>query len=84
MDHWFQKLDVLRAHCDAVGRDYDAIRKTIIGQVDPAEPDAFLREMEQYARLGVSHVQVAPSPEPVAFAAMLGENVIPRPSQISG
>ena len=30
------KLDVLRAHCDAEGRDYDAIEKTIIGRVDPS------------------------------------------------
>src|ERR1700761_1406848 len=30
-----RKLDILRGHCDAVGRDYDSIAKTIIGRVDP-------------------------------------------------
>ena len=30
-----RKLDILRGHCDAVGRDYDSIQKTIIGRVDP-------------------------------------------------
>ncbi|HSU74144.1 MAG TPA: LLM class F420-dependent oxidoreductase, partial [Terrabacter sp.] len=29
------KLDVLRGHCDALGRDYDEIEKTVMGPVDP-------------------------------------------------
>ena len=29
------KLDVLRGHCDAVGRDYDDIEKTAMISVDP-------------------------------------------------
>ena len=44
------KLEVLRGHCDAEGRDYDAITKTIIGRLDAGDPAAFLREMEQMAR----------------------------------
>ena len=31
-----RKLDVLRAHCDAVGRDYDEIEKTAMFAIDPA------------------------------------------------
>ena len=34
------KLEVLRGHCDAEGRDYDAITKTIIGRVDPTATSA--------------------------------------------
>jgi len=30
-----RKLDVLRAHCDAVGRDYDQIEKTAMFSIDP-------------------------------------------------
>jgi alkanesulfonate monooxygenase len=30
-----RKLDVLRAHCDAVGRDYDEIEKTAMFAIDP-------------------------------------------------
>jgi alkanesulfonate monooxygenase SsuD/methylene tetrahydromethanopterin reductase-like flavin-dependent oxidoreductase (luciferase family) len=30
-----RKLSVLRAHCDAVGRDYDDIKKTVTGPLDP-------------------------------------------------
>ena len=78
------KLDVLRGHCDAVGRDYDAIKKTIIGRVDPTgDIGPFLAEMERYAALGVSLVEVAPlPPDPARFVDALGEKVIPRLSQI--
>jgi alkanesulfonate monooxygenase len=31
-----RKLDVLRAHCDTVGRDYDEIEKTAIFPIDPS------------------------------------------------
>jgi len=79
-----RKLDVLRAHCDALGRDYDAITKTIIGRVDPdGDISPFLAEMEQYAKLGVSLVEVAPQPpEPARFVTSLGEKVLPRLAQI--
>jgi len=78
------KLDVLRAHCDALGRDYDAIQKTIIGRVNPdGDISPFLAEMEQYAKLGVSLVEVAPlAPEPARFVTSLGEKVLPRLAQI--
>ena len=72
------KLDVLRGHCDAEGRDYDAIEKTIVGRVDPErDVSDFLREMEEYARLGVDLVEVAPAmPDPVRFVTLLGEKVV--------
>jgi F420-dependent oxidoreductase-like protein len=78
------KLDVLRGHCDAVGRDYDSIQKTIVGQVDPdGDISGFLSSMEQYAALGVSLVEVAPTPpDPARFVTALGEKVIPRLNQI--
>jgi F420-dependent oxidoreductase-like protein len=78
-----RKLDVLRAHCDAEGRDYDSIRKTIIGRVDPEAPDEFLTQMEAYAALGIDLVEVSqPVPDPVAYVTTLGERVIPRLAQI--
>ena len=78
------KLDVLRAHCDAEGRDYDSIEKTILSRVDPDKgADAFLRDMEAYAALGVDHVQVVPTPpNPIQYVTALGENVIPRLAEI--
>jgi F420-dependent oxidoreductase-like protein len=78
------KLDVLRGHCDALGRDYDSIQKTIIGRVDPdGDVGPFLAEMEQYAKLGISLVEVAPlPPDPARFVTSLGEKVLPRLAQI--
>jgi hypothetical protein len=72
------KLDVLRGHCDAEGRDYDAIQKTIIGRVDPSgDVSDFLKEMEEYAKIGVGLVEVAPlMPDPARFVTLLGEKVV--------
>src|SRR3984957_16146405 len=71
------KLDVLRGHCDTEGTDYDRIEKTIIGRLAPADPDAFLKEMEQYAALGIDLVELAPTmPDPAGFVAMLGEKIV--------
>lgn len=57
------KLDVLRGHCDAVGRDHDAIRKTVLYTGEPAttgDLDAFSRDIEGYTKLGVDTVILAP------------------------
>jgi F420-dependent oxidoreductase-like protein len=72
------KLDVLRAHCDAEGRDYDAIQKTIIGRVDPeGDVSEFLKEMEEYSKLGVDLVEVSnPMPDPARYVTLLGEKVV--------
>jgi F420-dependent oxidoreductase-like protein len=73
-----RKLDILRGHCDAVGRDYDSIQKTILGRVDPSgDVTEFLSAMEQYAALGVSLVEVAPlMPDPARFVTQLGQKVV--------
>ncbi|WP_019810804.1 LLM class F420-dependent oxidoreductase [Saccharomonospora halophila] len=56
------KLDVLRRHCDDLGRDYDAIRKTILAHnPNPDNQDEFVREMAKYAELGVHAVMVMPT-----------------------
>jgi len=68
---------VLRGHCDAEGRDYGAITKTIIGRLNPDDPAAFLREMEQYRALGIDLVEVAPAmPDPAGYVGMLGEKIV--------
>ncbi|MBS1862129.1 MAG: LLM class F420-dependent oxidoreductase [Actinobacteria bacterium] len=51
------KLEVLRGHCEAEGRDYGEIEKTISYGADPlADVERFLAEMEAMARLGVDRV----------------------------
>ncbi|WP_406440095.1 LLM class F420-dependent oxidoreductase [Streptomyces sp. NBC_01613] len=57
------KLNVLRGHCDTVGRDYDRIRKTIAYTGEPAtegDLDAFLRDIADYTGLGLDTVILAP------------------------
>ncbi|MEV6391128.1 LLM class F420-dependent oxidoreductase [Nocardia xishanensis] len=58
------KLDVLRRHCDEVGRDYDEIRKTIMANSPRPTLDTrdeFVRAMADYAKLGVQAVMVTPT-----------------------
>ncbi|MFI9408295.1 LLM class F420-dependent oxidoreductase [Nocardia gamkensis] len=58
------KLDVLRGHCDDVGRDYDEIRKTIIAnnpRPSPENRDDFVRQMADYAKLGIDTAIVTPT-----------------------
>jgi F420-dependent oxidoreductase-like protein len=73
------KLDVLRAHCDSEGRDYDEIAKTAVytGSVLD-DPDGFLAAAEQYARLGITELQFMPDRDPVEFATRLTNEVVPR------
>ncbi|SCF08175.1 probable F420-dependent oxidoreductase, Rv1855c family [Micromonospora coriariae] len=78
-----RKLDVLRGHCAAEGRDYDTIEKTVVAHRPPlADVDAFLAEVSSYAALGVTEVQVTPDRHPVEFARRLGDEVLPRLADI--
>jgi len=79
------KLEVLRRHCDDLGRDYDAIRKTILWFGDPvAEAERFVREMEEYAALGVTLATAMPaSDDPEAWTTDLVTKVLPRVAQRS-
>lgn len=74
------KLEVLRRHCDDVGRDYDSIRKTVMGRIDPvADTDAFVRSMEQLAALGIELVTIGhDGVDPVAWSTDLVERALPR------
>ncbi|MGE0221237.1 LLM class F420-dependent oxidoreductase [Mycolicibacterium sp.] len=58
------KLEVLRGHCDDLGRDYDAIRKTLTVHNPLPTPDTrdeFVRSMADYAALGVDMAIVMPT-----------------------
>jgi len=55
------KLDVLRAHCQDAGRDYDAIEKTVSTFVDPDGDRArVLDHLAELADLGIEHAMVSP------------------------
>jgi F420-dependent oxidoreductase-like protein len=62
------KLDVLRAHCEAVGRPYDEIEKTIAsgaalpgsGRDNPQSPQQLVDHYGELAELGFEHVIFGP------------------------
>jgi F420-dependent oxidoreductase-like protein len=58
-----RKLDVLRAHCDAVGRNYDAIEKTVAYQfevgADGAGVDEAIGGLRWLAGMGIQTVHAA-------------------------
>ncbi|MCU1579716.1 MAG: family F420-dependent class oxidoreductase [Rhodoglobus sp.] len=75
------KLEVLRQHCEDVGRDYDEIEITVQGYPgNPvADPDAFLGFAEELGALGVDHVHLrAVAPDPQGFVEEFGAKVAPR------
>ncbi|WP_424861901.1 LLM class F420-dependent oxidoreductase [Streptomyces sp. MMS24-I29] len=77
------KLGVLRAHCAAEGRDYDAVEKTVMYNGPVLErPDRFLADAEAYARLGVGEIQVLPDRHPVSFTHQIAEHIAPRAALI--
>jgi F420-dependent oxidoreductase-like protein len=80
-----RKLEVLRRHCDEVGRDYGAIQKTLTTSGEDAETDAdaFLHRMEGYAAIGIEQVWVrAAAPDPAGTTARLGETLVPRLAEL--
>jgi len=77
------KLDVLRGHCDALGRDYDEIEKTVMGPVDPGpngeNVDATLEHLRELAGLGVTHVQMRVADgSRTDWLELIGERIIPE------
>jgi alkanesulfonate monooxygenase SsuD/methylene tetrahydromethanopterin reductase-like flavin-dependent oxidoreductase (luciferase family) len=77
-----RKLDVLRGHCEDVGRDYDEIAKTVMMSLDPGangeKLDALLEQLQRLAGLGISHVHGrVPLVFEITPLELLGERVIP-------
>jgi F420-dependent oxidoreductase-like protein len=74
-----QKLEVLERHCETEGRDPASVAKTILAMQDPLpDVDAFLAGMEEYAKLGVTLVELMPTgPDPAAWVSRLGEEIVP-------
>lgn len=85
-DQVAHKLQVLREHCDAEGRDYATIEKTCQGgAANPvADPDGFLRYAEQLAALGIEHIHLrTQTDDPAGYVSRFGETVAPRLAQLA-
>jgi F420-dependent oxidoreductase-like protein len=78
------KLEVLERHCEAEGRDFARIQKTmLVPSAETTDIDAFLTSMEAYAALGIELVEITPRvDDPVGLVTHLCENVFPRLAQI--
>jgi alkanesulfonate monooxygenase len=78
-----RKLDVLRAHCEELGRDYDDIQKTVMLRLDPGahgeNVDNLLSQLREFAGLGVTHTHGwVPNAAAIKPLEILGEHVIPE------
>ncbi|MBA3339873.1 MAG: LLM class F420-dependent oxidoreductase [Geodermatophilaceae bacterium] len=81
------KLDVLRGHCEAVGRDYDEIEKTVMCGLDPGpngeKVDALLETLRGLAGLGISEAHgIVPDAYKITPLEVLGERVIPEAARM--
>jgi len=74
-----RKLDILRQHCDAVGRDYDSIYKTVLYSFDTSRgAQPIIDDLGRLARLGFNAAigQVAGVWD-VAPLEVIGSDIIP-------
>jgi F420-dependent oxidoreductase-like protein len=81
------KLAVLRQHCADVGRDYDEIRKTVIGRLDPGprgeRTGEVLDHLGRLAALGVTHVQTqVPGVSEIKPLELFAERIIPAAAKL--
>jgi F420-dependent oxidoreductase-like protein len=80
-----RKLDVLKRHCDAVGRDYATIEKTTLGTVrfDKQSTADVVGQFRELSRLGVSHAIVnIPGVHELTPIAAFGKEVIPAVAEL--
>ena len=82
-----RKLDILREHCERLGRDYDEIEKTVMVPWDPGQQgehvDDILEQLSQYAKLGVqeAHGRMARVSE-ITPLEIFGERLIPEAAKL--
>jgi F420-dependent oxidoreductase-like protein len=78
------KLDVLRRHCDDVGRDESTIHKTIMVSAPPTDVDEFIKGMAEYTGMGVGTViLIPPGDGPAAWIDRVGAPIATRLAELS-
>jgi F420-dependent oxidoreductase-like protein len=78
-----RKLDVLREHCAAVGRNYDDIEKTVMFPLDTDDVDGLLSRLRGLADLGIQHVHGrVRDVETIEPLRVFGEQVIPEAAKL--
>nr|BFE84769.1 hypothetical protein GCM10020093_073700 [Planobispora longispora] len=76
------RLDVLRGHCAAEGRDYDEIEKTCILPFDVADAGqnagALVEELRKLEAAGIqTAVGIVSGPDPARQVELIGKHVVP-------
>jgi F420-dependent oxidoreductase-like protein len=82
-----RKLDVLRGHCEAVGRPYDEIEKTVMMPLDPGERgekvDSLIDQLTQLGALGIQQVHGrVPRVSEITRLEIIGRELIPAAAQL--
>jgi len=82
-----RKLDVLKRHCDDVGRAYEEIEKTTLGltQREPGvvKPGEVVAQCRELAGVGVQHAIFSlPSLDELATVEIFGREVIPEVARL--
>jgi F420-dependent oxidoreductase-like protein len=77
------KLEVLRGHCEDLGRDYDDIQKTVIARLDPGpngeNVDDILTQLQALSALGITHAHTGiPDASSAQTFEIFGEQIIPE------
>lgn len=77
------KFEVLRAHCDAMGRDYNDIKRTVLMAMDPGEAAEHTgRLVEQLGLMAEAGAQAAygylPHVDRLATIEVMGRDVLPQ------
>ena len=77
-----RKLDVLRRHCEMIGRPFEEIERTAIGSIDLRKGAMSMSEVIEYCRsvaaAGIQHLIVSmPGDEQITPIELMGNEVIP-------
>jgi F420-dependent oxidoreductase-like protein len=78
-----RKLDVLKRHCQSVGRAYESIERTALGRLDDVTRRGGIRRAveacRQLAQAGIQHLIISlPDKRALASLEILGREVIPE------
>jgi len=77
-----RKLDVLRRHCEMIGRPFEEIERTAIGSIDLRKGAMSMSEVIEYCRsvaaAGIQHLIVSmPGDQQITPIELIGNEVIP-------
>jgi F420-dependent oxidoreductase-like protein len=74
------KLDVLKGHCEKVGRNYDEIEKTAMFSASPDDPQAIIDICKQAKNMGLGQVMMSHMKgfEDIEPIRKIGREVIPE------